>query len=638
MLKSTPYRFALVSHLVFDEYARSSFMSDGEFTLDYFDISYEQPLFGIPNLIEQGYEAVLLYSSFGPNFFNEIGQFVALIAKTDTDVIKTLLRARETSREVLLPVHDNESVDVVFLEKLLDMRIHAVHYRDMSTLREKLQALFEQGYNVLLGGGVSEAMAVSYGASFFRVMPNMRSIKQAIDQAKGLARARREERNSKEQLVSVLRVFREGVVCVDEEGSLVFFNNKAVELLNIHKTRNKEERVKGYCQQLMIFDVLYDETPREDIVLSIGGGQFVVTTLPVSLYAGMHGAVAFISDVNTIRTRSGRLRESRRLSGFVARHTVEDFQGTLPSVQRLKSMVRLYAPHDAAVLIHGETGTGKEVLAQALHNTGPRRDEPFVAINCAALPDSLLESELFGYEEGAFTGAQKGGKPGVFEMAHKGTLFLDEIGDMGADAQLRLLRVLETRELIRIGGNRIIPVDIRIVSASHRSLAALVHGGSFRRDLFYRLAVLRLHIPPLRHRVKDIPLLLEDVLHCYDADIRNVSPAMLHSMEDYAWPGNVRELLAFMESYLILLGGRRKDELLFMELLHDWTYDGLQADAAAPRQPDAPAKAGMKGLTKETRRRIALDAVRECGGNKSHAAARLGISYNTLWRILSERA
>ena len=638
MPKNKPYRFALLSHAVLDAYLRSNLTAAGDFTLDFFPIQYEKHLFGIPYLIErEGYEAILLYSGLGLPIRNEIGNSVALIAKTDMDIIKALLSAREISREVVLAIHVSENVDTPLLEKLLKMKINVAYYDDIQDLQAKLKVFYEHGQKVFLGGGLSEAAAAFYNARFFRIMPNSHSIKQAIEHAKGLAKARREEQNSKAQLVAMLRIFREGVICVDEEGSLIFYNNSSIELLKISKNKNREDALTKQYAQLMIFDVLQDETPREDIIMSIGGEQLVVTTMPVSLYSGMRGAVAFINDVNTVRTLSGKLREGRHLSGFIAHNNVDDLKGASPAICRIRNMIQYYAPHTASVFIHGETGTGKEVVAQALHNAGPRKEEPFVAINCAALPDSLLESELFGYDEGAFTGAKKGGKPGVFEMSHNGTLFLDEVGDMGANAQLRLLRVLETRELIRIGGNRVIPVDIRVVSASNESLIELVSQGRFRKDLFYRLAMLRLYIPPLRERMSDLPLLLENLFTRYNARLGSISKSMMHAVHAYAWPGNIRELLAFMESYLILLGNKNHDESLFIDLLNDWAYVESKNTVPEIQNNNNAMKTNLKHIALGTRRKAVQEAVRQCGGNKRQAASHLGISYNTLWRILHEK-
>ncbi|MDR2573272.1 MAG: sigma 54-interacting transcriptional regulator, partial [Desulfovibrio sp.] len=256
-----------------------------------------------------------------------------------------------------------------------------------------------------------------------------------------------------------------------------------------------------------------------------------------------------------------------------------------------------------------------------------------VAINCAALPESLLESELFGYEEGAFTGARKGGKPGLFEMAHTGTIFLDEMGELSQNTQLRLLRVLENREVIRVGGGRVIPVDIRIISASHKSLPELIRNGQFRPDLFYRLAVLRLETPPLRHRLEDIPCLLEKMLEQYSRDDGCLLPGILDSMHQYHWPGNVRELRAVMESYLIMLGSTPHDEELFLSLFSAWSKDFLDANTSFSGH--CSSGGDLKSMLEDIRRNIVQETVTRCAFNKKKAAQQLGISYNTLWRILN---
>ncbi|MDR2055596.1 MAG: sigma 54-interacting transcriptional regulator [Desulfovibrio sp.] len=629
-----PYRFALLTHIPFDAQRHANFLGDGDYTLDYFRISYSDPLFGVQKLLDQGYEAVLFYSGFGPNILHAVGHSLALIPKTDMDIIKTLLQAREISKSVVLPVHANENIEVRFLERLLDMHIRAVHYDSMEMLLEKNKKAFTDGARVFVGGGVSAAMCAYDGVRFFPVRPNQHSVIQTIKQAKGLAEARRQERERKDQLMSVLKLFRQGVICVDGEGRIEFSNDKAHELLNVDRRRRPSGDLTQYYRQLMITEVLADGIPREDNIVTLREEQFVVTTLPISIRSGPQGVVAFISDADSIQTTMGRLRESRRQSGFIAKFEMDDFKGNNPVVRRVKYMARTYAGHSAPVLIHGETGTGKEVLAQAIHNSGSRKEYPFVAVNCAALPDSLLESELFGYEEGAFTGARKGGKPGVFEMAHNGTLFLDEIGDMAAGAQMRLLRALETREVVRVGGSRAIPVDIRVISATHRPLqSASVRESGFRRDLFYRLAVLRLYIPPLRFRFDDVPLLLEDTLTRYGKTPRMVTAAMLNAVRGHHWPGNVRELKSFIESYMILLGGKDVDEGLFLDLLRDWVYHIPETE----KDGHTEAMTDIKAAARNARYRRVQDALRECGGSRRMAAARLGISYNTLWRILNDR-
>ena len=234
------------------------------------------------------------------------------------------------------------------------------------------------------------------------------------------------------------------------------------------------------------------------------------------------------------------------LAGLRSRYSFEDILTRNPAVMEIKALAALKARSEASVLIIGETGTGKELFAHAIHGASFRRQQPFLAINCAALPESLLESELFGYREGAFTGALKGGKPGLFELAHGGTLFLDEIGELNLGFQTRLLRVLESGEVMRVGGDRVIQVDTRIIAATNRDLWRRVEEGTFRKDLFFRLNVLPINIPPLRERREDILLILEQALKA-----RTSSPSFtteaLERLSDYPWPGNIRELKNLVE-------------------------------------------------------------------------------------------
>jgi DNA-binding NtrC family response regulator len=291
-----------------------------------------------------------------------------------------------------------------------------------------------------------------------------------------------------------------------------------------------------------------------------------------------------------------------------------------PSLEGLLELVDRVAPRDVAVLVTGESGTGKELVARRLHARSQRAAGPFVAVNCAALPEALAESELFGHEKGAFTGADRQ-RRGRFEEAHGGTLFLDEIGELPAALQAKLLRVLEERTVRRLGGAADIPVDVRLVAATNRDLSAASAQGGFRQDLYFRLAVVPVHLPPLRERVGDIPVLARHLLSILAARHRVPVPeldgAALAALESYRWPGNVRELRNVLERALVVRGGAliRAEDL------------GLPS-AAAP----AGAPEGAVSLDREVREREAiLEALRRAGGNREEAARLLGVSVRTLY-------
>jgi propionate catabolism operon transcriptional regulator len=333
---------------------------------------------------------------------------------------------------------------------------------------------------------------------------------------------------------------------------------------------------------------------------------------------------------------SARGRLHPHAESLRARHGLNDLRGDSAAMQGVRQSIALFARSPATVLIQGETGTGKELVAQAIHRESPRARHPFVAINCGAIAESLLESELFGYEEGAFTGSRRGGHAGLFEAANRGTLFLDEIGEMPPPLQTRLLRVLEEREVVRVGGTRPIPVDVRIVSATHCDLDQRIHDGRFRADLFYRLGVLRVTLPPLRERPDDLVALAEWCLKNALAAL-NVRPhANLHAevvacaplLAAYAWPGNVRELRNLMERLALFLAAQPLQALTPSFVLGVAPELARQAASASPQAlanpPSPPARESI------------AEVLARFGGNREAVARHLGISRTTLWRKLRE--
>jgi propionate catabolism operon transcriptional regulator len=351
--------------------------------------------------------------------------------------------------------------------------------------------------------------------------------------------------------------------------------------------------------------------------------------------------LARLSHLEANRIRRGANVETRR-----ARRGLNDLRGESEAMERLRQTVVLYARSPATVLIHGETGSGKELVAQAIHREGPRSlgaNRPFVAVNCGAIAESLLESELFGHEEGAFTGARRGGHAGLFEAANRGTLFLDEIGEMPLALQTRLLRVLEEREVMRVGGTRPVPIEVRVISATHCNLEARVREGRFRADLFYRLAVLRLNLPPLRARVPDIVPLAEWSLKQSLAALGARPHPNLHAeigacaplLTAYAWPGNVRELRNLMERLALFLAAEPLQALTPNFLLGIAPELGatelgaaeLSGSGAAVHDTPAPPADGARDDN-------IAQVLARFGGQRDAAARHLGISRTTLWRRL----
>jgi DNA-binding NtrC family response regulator len=324
-----------------------------------------------------------------------------------------------------------------------------------------------------------------------------------------------------------------------------------------------------------------------------------------------------------VRQLHERLDEKFSFEGIVGRSA---------RLEELVAKVRLVAPAKATVLIEGESGTGKELIAQALHQASPRARAPFIAVHCAALSESLLESEIFGHERGAFTGATER-RIGRFEAADHGTLFLDEIGEISPAIQVKLLRFLETKAIERVGGSKPIELDVRLVAATNRSLEQQVREGKFREDLFFRLNVVRLVVPPLRDRVDDIPLLLAHYLKLFSAEnglpVLEVEPGALRTLQAYRWPGNIRELRNFCENAVVLQRGGK---------LSEFDLDPkFRAPAAEQASGPAPAGAAAPDLSVEqNEKRLLREALIKSRGNRTKAATLMGISRRTLHRKIAQ--
>ncbi len=324
-------------------------------------------------------------------------------------------------------------------------------------------------------------------------------------------------------------------------------------------------------------------------------------------------------------------REIRRLRETQLRETADFVIGRSPRMREIVRLVQRVAPGPTSILIQGESGTGKEVIAKLVHRSSQRAAHPFIAINCAAIPDHLLESELFGYEAGAFTGAKRQ-KKGLIEAADRGTLFLDEMGAMRLDMQAKLLRVLETRELRRLGGTQSIRVDVRVVSATNRDLRAAVEAGEFREDLYWRLSVVEVTLPPLRERREDmdtfIARFVTEFSRQFNKEIRGIAPDALDALRSHRWPGNVRELRNVLERAAILCEGQ---DITLNHLPADLVADH-RANRAAPADAETLPAEGLdlKRVMAEMEAHLVLEAVRRANGNQTLAAQLLRISRDEL--------
>jgi transcriptional regulator with PAS, ATPase and Fis domain len=351
-------------------------------------------------------------------------------------------------------------------------------------------------------------------------------------------------------------------------------------------------------------------------IVDFGRAKVVVNRIPIRVEGEVVGAVATFQDVTKIQAMEEQIRREMYNQGHVAKFTFKDLCCSSHGLRATIETAKQYAAVGSTVLITGETGTGKELFAQSIHHASDRCAGPFVAVNCAALPETLLESELFGYVEGAFTGARRKGKPGLFELAHRGTIFLDEVSEIPLSLQGRLLRVLQEREVIRLGHDRVIPVDVRVLCATNRDLRRLVEEGRFRQDLYWRLNVLNLSIPPLRERRDDILPLMHHFLNTLSPEAAHgvvFTDDALSVLVHAPWPGNVRELRNLCERLVVVCSGESVDAAFLSHLMES-------------AEPTRPMPAGSRSSADVEW------ALAEARGSVRRAAEILGIHRATLWR------
>lgn len=423
----------------------------------------------------------------------------------------------------------------------------------------------------------------------------------------------------------VERVKREDlafIVVVDENNKYKgVIESRYILEYTMNNSVNRDDSIRKLVK--MIQPVSQDDDIRtlKNIEEDINVIPVVNSSLNVLGYISLNSILKSIDKINN-KSNSIYLGTNKDNSKIKAKYTIDHFIGESKPILQLKKRILAAAKTKATVLVTGETGTGKELVAHAITSLGDRRHQPFVRLNCAAIPENLLESELFGYEEGAFTGALKGGNSGKFTQANHGTIFLDEIGDMPLALQAKILRVLQEREVEKIGGTCPVPIDIRVIAATHTNLIELVKQNRFRQDLFYRLHVIPINVPPLRDRKEDIPLLVGHFIQQLSDEMEMEKPiievSFLKALIEYHWPGNVRELLNVLQMALSFSEGRLTDDTLKEYLLLNGKDSGIDKD-------------DLKSVTNEVEKDKIINAMKIYGGNKIKVASALGISRSNLY-------
>ncbi len=525
------------------------------------------------------------------------------------------------------------------ISAMLECPVKAYVFVGPEDASEKIRQARQDGCVCGVGGGINEGIARDIGFNFVTLLPGPEMIEQAYQQARQISAVQRKERYEAMKFKYTVQFASSGIVVTDHHNIITVFNPAAERMLMLSGSEVLGKKAGDIMPNGLICPSKSRAVPRLAEIKAFGKNQLMVNTIPIHDRKRFVGTIITFQELSHIRSLEEKIRRAAHQKSLHAKLTFDDIIAKSPAAIKIVKRARHYAKSDETVLITGETGTGKEIFAQSLHNASPRRDHPFVAVSCATIPANLLESELFGYAEGAFTGALRGGKQGLFELAHGGTIFLDEIGEISLETQVLLLRVLQEKEIMRIGDAKIIPVDVRIITATNRQLDEAIKQDRFRLDLYHRLNILHMEIPPLSQRKEDILPLTRTILYriCPDRSLtKKIYSLLMHhkeALQSHTWPGNVRELenlLRRMVASLEIMGPKEfmaEAKILLQEAL-TVSSDSRVASGHAEALPGG----NLNEMTTLFEQVVLSEKLNQLSGNKSQLAKELGISRTTLWR------
>ncbi len=577
-------------------------------------------------LKDKGAKAIIARSGGYRHTVGKVNVPVINLKITTLDILHAIKTASKYKKDIVLIISDLEYFDYDEWKDMISAKIIIERFYKKEDIETRVKKYVEQKDSVVIvGGGIPCIYAKRLGIDNIPIGASDESIYDGVAYAKELINSLYEQNYKNEVLKTTLDGVHDAVVEINQEGNIMLFNERAEELLNKHSGDVIDKKLVDVCPELdFVMEVLESKVNKYNEIKKLKRITITANTSILSVDGHIHGVLCSFQDITRLQSLEKKIRYELNKKGLVAKYRFEDIIVNDPAMKNTVAKAIKIGLSDSTVLIYGESGTGKEMIAQSIHNIGSRKDEPFVAVNCAALSENLLESELFGYEEGAFTGARKGGKPGLFELAHKGTIFLDEINSVSPNLQAKLLRVLEEKEIMRIGSDYIIPLDVRIIAAANEELKRMVEERTFRSDLFYRISILEINIPPLRKRKKDIiPLFKYYVKRLSEkSDVPEINSEIEERIMSYSWPGNVRELKNVAQRYLIF----NEIDLHENQIIKD-KKELIHADSKI----DCDKVVDLREINRFVEEKI-IEMLSNQGMTKTEIAKKLGISRTALWK------
>lgn len=593
------------------------------------EVSFDQVVARAQELARKGMKVLI---SMGVSLYvlrKQLQVPVLDLAFSGHEIVTAVKTALDGSSNV---VHLGSQEMYHFIQKSLgslNLRPDKIVHRDFNSIsldyETQVIRVLQEGFDCIIGGSRTVKIARSLGIKGVAFNIDEIMVENIILNATFIRDFQAEQERKSHFMETILRCSSEGLILVDAQNRITTVNAAGAEIFGAAPEELIDCSIDRVLNESGLIDIFKERPQLQEI--SNKERIVVLHREPVAVDGKIIGEVVSIRKVTDVEKLEHKIQKNLSYNGYQAKYTFKDIVGSSYEIEKAKRIAHCYSKYDSTILITGETGTGKELFAQSIHNESARKGGPFVAVNCAAFPESLIESELFGYDKGSFTGAVKEGKSGLFERAHGGTIFLDEISELPINLQSKLLRVIQEREIIRVGGSKVIPIDVRIISSSNKNLLQQVENKLFKEDLYYRLSVLELQIPPLWLRKGDIRLLVASFMRqnnkALNTHYDSIEPGALALLESFSWKGNVRELSNIVERVMVLSSG-----LVITE-----ENIRLAVNTSVKAEP-AKGLGCSPMLLKDYEKLMIEKTLAECGGSRSEAAKLLGISQTTIWRKL----
>ncbi|MEA3485539.1 MAG: sigma 54-interacting transcriptional regulator, partial [Candidatus Aerophobetes bacterium] len=587
---------------------------------------------GVKAIVSRGGTALLIKSS--PHIYIPVIE----IKVTGYDLLEALAKAGSLRDKTAIIGFSNVITGGRKIAESINLDIQYFEIKNETEVNTCLQKVSALGITNIVGDHIVVEKARAFKMNTILIESGEEAVIGALREAENTIEAVEKEARKTERYKTILDSIHDGIIVIDEDKKITVLNKKAENLLRVKENLVQGKHLNFILKDLDVEKVWKTGGKHTGYVWKNKGRELVLNIFPIKVEEKVLGAVVNATPLKVLQDTEIKVRKNLYRNGLLARKNFTCITQKSEVMREVVIRAQKYARTNLTILITGETGAGKDIFAQSVHNYSPFSDNPFVAINCATLPESLLETELFGYEEGTFTGAKKGGKPGLFELAHKGTIFLDEIVEMPLSLQNRLLRVIEEKRIRRVGGTKFIPIEVRIIAATNKDLKKLVEEGKFRKDLYYRVNVLHLNIPSLRDRKRDIIPIFEETISslCGDnlhrIDFGKIRSEIGDILLNHSWPGNIRELINFAQRLFFISDGFDCGKSKLRE---------IAKSELGEKHKLMEEDNGIRRLSNETLEEIEEDILRryamkrrKLGKNMSEIAKELGISRTTLWKKL----